>query len=110
VLNHPLMVLSVCLADEIMTSPRIKQDDSRMPVQRKRTREYLLTLGNVFHSGVVDVVGLYNGHLMLTTWWIVYIALCGILLWRGALLNEVARATTVEAGVVGGGPSSRWCR
>jgi hypothetical protein len=37
-------------------------------------------------------------------------ALGGILLWRGALSSEVARATTVEAGVAGGGSSGRWCR
>jgi hypothetical protein len=35
VLDHQLMLLSVLLADEIMTSSRIKQDDSWMPIQRK---------------------------------------------------------------------------
>jgi hypothetical protein len=33
------------------------------------------------------------------------VALSGILLWRGAILSEVAWATTVEAGVAGGGSS-----
>jgi hypothetical protein len=78
-----------------------------MPVQRKCTREYLLTLGNIFHSGVVDVAG---GHLWWTTWWMSDVALSGILLRRGALSSKVARATTVEAGVAGGGPSGRWYR
>jgi hypothetical protein len=35
------------------------------------------------------------------------VALSGILLRRGALLSEVARATTVEADVAGGGSSGR---
>jgi hypothetical protein len=99
------MLLSVCLVDEIMISPRIKQDDSRMPVQRKCTREYLLALENVFHSGVVDAAGLCNGHLRRTTWWMSDVALSGILLRSGALSSEVTRATTVEAGVAGGGSS-----
>ena len=94
--------MSVCLVDEIMTSPRIKQDDSRMPVQRKCTREYLLALGNVFHSDVVDATGLGNGHILRTTWWMGDVALRGILLQRGALSSEVARATTVEAWVPAG--------
>jgi hypothetical protein len=80
VLNHQLMLLSVCLADEIMTSPRINQDDSRMPVHRKRTHEYLLALGNVLHSGVVDTTGLCNRHLRRTTWWMSDVALSVILL------------------------------
>jgi hypothetical protein len=83
------MLLSICLADEIMTSPRIKQDDSRMPIQRKRTHEYLLALRNVLHSGVVDVAGLCNSHLLGTTWWTGDVALRGSLLRRGALSNEV---------------------
>jgi hypothetical protein len=99
------MLMSVCLVDEIMTSPRIKQDDSRMPIQRKCTREYLLALGNVFHSDVVDATGLCNGHLRRTTWWMSDVALSGILLRSGALSSEVARATTIEAGVAGGGSS-----
>jgi hypothetical protein len=81
-----------------------------MYIQRKHTREYLLTLGNVFHSGVVDAASLYSCHLLGTTWWMGDVALRGILLRRGSLLSEVARATTVEAGVAGGGPNSRWCR
>jgi hypothetical protein len=109
VLNHNLMLLSACLADEFMTSPQIKQDDSRMPVLRKRTREYLLALRDVLHSGVVDTTGLRNGHLRRTTWWMSDVALSGILLWCGALSSEVAQVTTVEAGVARGGPSGRWC-
>jgi hypothetical protein len=38
------------------------------------------------------------------------VTLSGILLWRRALSSEVARETTVEAGVAGGGPSSQWHR
>jgi hypothetical protein len=38
------------------------------------------------------------------------VALSGLLLWRGALLSEVARVTTVEEGVAGGGSSGRWRR
>jgi hypothetical protein len=36
------------------------------------------------------------------------VALSGILLWRGALWSKVARATTVKAGVAGGGSSDQW--
>jgi hypothetical protein len=82
ILNGRLMFLGACFADEIMTSSRIKQDDSRMSVQRKRTHEDLLTLGNVLHCGVVDVAGLRNGHLLWTTWQVGDVALSGILLWR----------------------------
>jgi hypothetical protein len=39
-----------------------------------------------------------------------YMALRGIVLWRGALPSEVAQATTVEASVTGGGPNGQWCR
>jgi hypothetical protein len=70
VLNHQLMLLSACLTDEVMTSPQIKQDGSRMPIQRKHTCEDLLTLRNVLHGGVVDVVGLRGVSLRIT--------LCGI--------------------------------
>jgi hypothetical protein len=38
------------------------------------------------------------------------VALSGILLGRGALSCEVARAATVEAGMAGGGSGGRWCR
>jgi hypothetical protein len=38
------------------------------------------------------------------------VALSGVLLWSGALLCEMARATTVEASVAGGGSSGRWSR
>jgi hypothetical protein len=68
VLNHQLMLLSAWLTNEVMTSPRIKQDGSRMPIQRKRTREDLLALRNVFHGGVVDAAGLRDSHLQRTTW------------------------------------------
>jgi hypothetical protein len=37
-------------------------------------------------------------------------ALSGFLLRLGALSREVARATTVEAGMAGGGSSGRWYR
>jgi hypothetical protein len=104
------MLLSACLTDEVMTSPRIKQDGSRMPVQRKRTREDLLALRNVFHGGVVDAANLRNSHLLKTTWWRGDVALRGSLLRRCALRSEVALATTVEAGVARSGSSGRWCR
>jgi hypothetical protein len=81
-----------------------------MPVQRKRTREDLLALRNVFHGGVVDAAGLRNIHLLRTTWWMGNVALRGSLLQRGALSSEVARMTTFEAGVAGGGSSGLWCR
>jgi hypothetical protein len=84
------MLLSVYLADEIMTSPRIKQDDSRMPVQRKCTHVDLLALRNILHGCIVDVASLRNSHLRRTTWWMSDVALSGILLWRGALSSEVA--------------------
>jgi hypothetical protein len=76
-----------------------------MPDQRKHTHEYLLALGNVFHSGVVDAAGLCNSHLRRTTWWMSDVALSGILLRCGALSSEVARVTTIEAGVARGGSS-----
>jgi hypothetical protein len=84
------MLLSACLTDKVMTSPRIKQDGSRMPVQRKRTREDLLALRNVFNVGVVDAAGLRNSHLLRTTWWRGDVALRGSLLQRCALPSEVA--------------------
>jgi hypothetical protein len=84
------MLLSACLADEVMTSPLIKQDSSRMPIQRKRTREDLLALRNVFHGSVVDTAGLRNSHLLRTTWWMGDVALRGSLIWHGAFLSEVA--------------------
>jgi hypothetical protein len=110
VLNHQLMLLSACLTDEVMTSPRIKQDGSGMHVQRKRTHEDVLTLRNVFHDGVVDAADLRDSHLLRTTWWRGDVALRGSLLRRGALPSKVAGATTIEAGVAGGGSSGRWCR
>jgi hypothetical protein len=90
VLNYQLMLLSACLTDEVMTSPRIKQDGSKMPVQRKRTREDLLALRNVFHCGVVDVTGFHNSQLLGTTRWRGDMALRGNLLRRCALPSEVA--------------------
>jgi hypothetical protein len=110
VLNHQLMLLSACLTDEAMTSPRIKQDGSRMPVQGKRTREDLLALRNAIHGLVVDVAGLRDSHLWRTTWWRGDVALRGSLLRRSALSSEVAGATTIEAGVARGSSSGRWCR
>jgi hypothetical protein len=81
-----------------------------MTILGKRTREDWLTLGNVFHSGVVDVADLCNSHLLRTTWWMGDVALSGILLGHGALSSEVDQATTVEAGVAGGGSSGQWRR
>jgi hypothetical protein len=110
VLDGQLTFLNACLTNEVMSSTRIKQDNNRTSIQRKRTREDLLALRNILHSGVVDAAILYNGHLLRTVWWMSDMALSGILLRRGALPSEVARATTVEAGVAGGGSSGQWCR
>jgi hypothetical protein len=78
-----------------------------MSVQRKCTREDLLALGNILHSGVVDATNLCNGHLLWTTWRLSDVALSGILLRRGALPSKVAQATTIEAGVAVGGSNGR---
>jgi hypothetical protein len=78
-------------------------------VQGEHIGEDLLALGNIFHGCIVDAGGLCNRHLLWTTGWTSDAALGGILLWRGALSSEVARATTVEASVAGGGPSGQWC-
>jgi hypothetical protein len=72
--------------------------------------EDLLTLENVLHSGVVDAIGLCNDRLLWTTWRMIGMALSGVLLWRGALSSEVARAITVKEGVVGGDSNGRWRR
>jgi hypothetical protein len=93
-----------------MSAARIKKNDNGMSVQGEHTSEDLLALGNILLGGVVDTVGLCNGHLLWTTWWMGDVALSGVLLRRGALSSEVARMTTVEAGVVGGGSSDRWCK
>jgi hypothetical protein len=85
-----LMFLGACFVDEIMTSSRIKQDDSRMSIQRNRTREDLLALGNVLHGSLVDAVGSYNSHLLRTTGRMGDVAMSGILLQRGAFLSKVA--------------------
>jgi hypothetical protein len=89
VFNHQLMLLSACITDEVMTTPRIKQDGSRMPVQRKRTCEDLLALRNVFHGGVVDAAGLRNSHLLGTTRWRVDMAMRDSLFRRCALPSKV---------------------
>jgi hypothetical protein len=103
------MFLGACFTDEVMNNSEIKQNDSRMSVLGKRTHEDLLTLRNILHGSVVDVAGLRNSHLLRTTWWMSDVALRGSLLRCGALSSEVARATTVEAGVARGGSSGRWC-
>jgi hypothetical protein len=84
------MLLSACLDDEVMTNPRIKQDNSRMPVQRKCTREDLLALWNIFHGGVVDASSLDNSHFLRTTGWRDDVALRDNLLRCSALSSEVA--------------------
>jgi hypothetical protein len=75
----------------------------------KTYREDLLALGNILHGTVVDATGLRNSHPLRTTWWRDDAALRGHLLRRGALPSEVARATTVAAGVARSGSSGRWC-
>jgi hypothetical protein len=81
VLNDQLTSLGACLADEIMSTTRIKQNDYGVSVWRKRTHEDLLTLWNVLHSGVVDVARLGNSNLLLTTWWMTDVAHSSVLLW-----------------------------
>jgi hypothetical protein len=75
-----------------------------------RGGDVTLALGNVFHSGVVDAAGLGNNHLMRTTWWMGDVALSGVLLGRGALSREMARAAIVEAGMAEGGSNGQWHR
>jgi hypothetical protein len=103
-----LTFLNACLTNEVMSSTGIEQDDHMISIKKKHTHEDLLALGNIFHGCIVDAASLCNNHLLWTTWWMSDVALSGILLWRGALPSEVARATTIEAGVAGGGPSGRW--
>jgi hypothetical protein len=57
---------------------------------KKRTHKDWLALKNVFHSGVVDVTGLGNSHLLRTTWWMGDVVLSGVFLGCGALSCEVA--------------------
>jgi hypothetical protein len=109
-LDGQLTLLNACLTNEVMSSTRIEQDDHRISIQRKHTREDLLTLGNILHGCIVNTAGLRNSHLLRTTWWMSDVGLSGILLCRSALPSEVARVTTVEAGVAGDGPSGRWRR
>jgi hypothetical protein len=77
------MFLGACFTDEIMTSSQIKQDDNRMSIQKKYTREDLLTLRNILHGSVVDAVGLHHDYLLRTTWQRGDVALHGTLLQRG---------------------------
>jgi hypothetical protein len=104
-LNIQLMLLSASSTYEIMSGTGIKHNDNGASVQGEHTSEDLLTLRNILQGGVVDAASLGNGHLLGTTWWMGDVAMCGILLWHSALSSEVARATTVEASVVGGSPS-----
>jgi hypothetical protein len=102
------VVLGACLTNEIMSGAGIKKNDNGVSVQGKHTSEDLLTLGNILHGSVVDMIGLCNDHLLRTTWRLSDVALSSILLRRGALSSEVARVTTVEAGVARGGSNGRW--
>jgi hypothetical protein len=85
------MFLGACFADEIMTSSRIKQDDNGMSVQRKHTREDLLTLENILHSCIVDAASLGDGILLPTQH--------VLLLWHSAITSIVASSTTIETDV-----------
>jgi hypothetical protein len=109
-LNIQLMPLSTSSTDEVMSGTGIKQDNNGVSVWRKRTHRDLLALGNILYGCVVDAASPRNGHLWQTMWRMGDVALRGILLRRGTLLSEVARATIVEAGVTRGGPSGQWCR
>jgi hypothetical protein len=108
--DSQLTVLGACLTNEVLSGVGIKKNDNGVSVQGKHTNEDLLTLGNVFHGGVVDVTGLCNDHLLLTTWRVSDVALSSVILRRGALSSEVARATTFKAGVAGGSSSNQWHR
>jgi hypothetical protein len=102
--------LGAGLTNEILSGTGTKKNGNGVSLQGEHTGEDLLTLKNIFHGCIVDVAGLCNCHLLWTTWRMSDMALSGILLWCGAVSSEVARATTVEAGVAGGGPTGRWCR
>jgi hypothetical protein len=102
--------LGACLTNKIMSGTKIKNNNNGVSVQEEHTSEDLLTLGNIFHGGVVDAAGLCNDHLLWTMWRMGDVALSGILLRRGVLSSKVARTTTVEAGVAESGSSGRWRR
>jgi hypothetical protein len=72
-------------------------------VQGEHTSEDLLTLRNIRQGGVVDATSLGNSHFLRTMGWKGDVALRGSLLRHGALWSKVARTTTVEACVAGGG-------
>jgi hypothetical protein len=110
ILNGQLMFLDACFADKIMAGSRIKQDDNGMSVKRKLTCEDLLTLGNILHGSIVDATGLDNGNLLVTTWWMVDVAMSGVLLRSGAVSGKIASTTTVEVDGVKDGSSSQWRR
>jgi hypothetical protein len=69
-MDAQLTSLSACLGDEIMGCTGIEQNDSRISVYRKQTREDLLTLRNILHGSVVNAASLGNDHLLRTTWWV----------------------------------------
>jgi hypothetical protein len=56
------MLLSVCLADEVMGCTRIKENDNLVSVEGECTREYMSALRNVRHGGVVHTAGLHSNN------------------------------------------------
>jgi hypothetical protein len=80
------------------------------PFKEKCTSEDLLTLMNIIHCSVVDATSPSNRNLLLSTWWLVHVALSHVLPWSGALSSEVAGVTTIEADVVRGGSNDWWHR
>jgi hypothetical protein len=104
------IILGACLTNEIVSGTGIKKNANGVSVQGEHTSENLLAHRNIFHGCIVDAAGHCNGHILWTTWRVSDVALSGIVLRHGALSSEVARVTTVEEGVAGGGSSCLWRR
>jgi hypothetical protein len=68
----------------------------------------LLILRDVLHGSIVDVVGLGNGNLLLTTWWMTDMAMSGVLLQSSTLSGKVDSTIIIEADMASGGSSGWW--
>jgi hypothetical protein len=84
------MTLGACRTDEVVGGTRIRKNDNGVSIQGEHTSEDLLALRNIFQGSVVEAASLRNSHLLRATWWRGDVALRGSLLWRGALLSEMA--------------------